>query len=57
MSPNIIYDLSGIILHSGNHKGGHFYVWVRGFENGRGWYKCDDQIISKIGDIKWVLGK
>lgn len=47
--PEIIYELYGVIIHSGkNTQAGHYTSYVRGFENQNVWYLCNDHKITKL---------
>jgi hypothetical protein len=38
--PNI-YELFSVLIHSGSAMGGHYYAFIKSFENGK-WYKFND---------------
>lgn len=38
-----VYELFSIMVHSGSAAGGHYYAYVKSFENGR-WYSFNDQV-------------
>jgi ubiquitin carboxyl-terminal hydrolase 36/42 len=49
-----IYDLYGVIVHSGvSVHGGHYYCFVK-TTTGQ-WYYCNDEKVQKVDDINWVL--
>lgn len=41
------YDLFSIMIHSGSASGGHYYAYVKEFENGQ-WYCFNDQSVSTV---------
>lgn len=42
-----VYELYSIMIHSGGALGGHYYSYIKSFENNR-WYCFDDSIVSRI---------
>eukprot|EP00825_Cyclidium_porcatum_P011776 TRINITY_DN1607_c0_g1_i1.p1 TRINITY_DN1607_c0_g1~~TRINITY_DN1607_c0_g1_i1.p1 ORF type:complete len:123 (-),score=15.14 TRINITY_DN1607_c0_g1_i1:2-370(-) len=42
--PNV-YELFVVSVHSGSSMGGHYYVYIKSFENGL-WYKYDDSRVT-----------
>ncbi|CAK62005.1 unnamed protein product (macronuclear) [Paramecium tetraurelia] len=44
--PNV-YELYSVMIHSGGALGGHYYAYVKSFENGD-WYCFNDSTVSKI---------
>lgn len=40
------YELQGILVHAGVAQGGHYYSFVRSFENPDLWYKFDDEDVT-----------
>ena len=43
----LVYDLYAILMHTGGAYGGHYYAFVKSFENGR-WYKFNDTLVDEI---------
>ncbi|OHT04492.1 hypothetical protein TRFO_28001 [Tritrichomonas foetus] len=41
-----IFDLYGVLVHSGGVYGGHYYAFLR-TSNGNQWYKFNDSVVSK----------
>lgn len=41
-----IYDLYGVLVHSGNYSGGHYYAFLR-TSTDQQWYKFNDSSVSK----------
>eukprot|EP00795_Rhopilema_esculentum_P005155 gene5155-285_t len=41
------YELFSIMIHSGNALGGHYYAYIKSFENGK-WYCFNDQHVHEI---------
>ncbi|ESP03988.1 hypothetical protein LOTGIDRAFT_156592, partial [Lottia gigantea] len=52
-----IYDLFSIMIHSGSAAGGHYYAYIKSFEDGQ-WYSFNDQQVTRItyDDIRKVYG-
>lgn len=42
-----IYELFSIMIHSGSASGGHYYAYIKEFENGE-WYCFNDQTVTPI---------
>uniref|UniRef100_H2YIV9 USP domain-containing protein n=1 Tax=Ciona savignyi TaxID=51511 RepID=H2YIV9_CIOSA len=38
-----VYELFSIMIHSGSAAGGHYYAYIKSFENNR-WYSFNDQV-------------
>ena len=49
------YDLFGIINHSGNVFGGHYFSYIKGF-NGK-WYEFNDTNVKEIQTSKLLTNK
>lgn len=49
------YELFGIINHSGNVFGGHYFSYIKGF-NGK-WYEFNDTIVKEIPSSKLLTNK
>lgn len=54
---NDVYTLYGIVIQSGNANGGHYYAYIRSFEDDK-WYCFNDAKVSEINvsDIANVFG-
>ena len=54
--PNV-YELFSVIVHSGSALGGHYYAYIKSFENSK-WYNFNDSSVSEISpeDIHKVYG-
>mmetsp|Transcript_42854 Transcript_42854/g.41177 ORF Transcript_42854/g.41177 Transcript_42854/m.41177 type:complete len:139 (+) Transcript_42854:1457-1873(+) len=52
-----IYELYSVLVHSGGAMGGHYYAYIKSFEDGK-WYNFNDSIVSQIqeDDISRVFG-
>jgi ubiquitin C-terminal hydrolase len=52
-----VYELYSIMIHSGSALGGHYYAYIKNFEDGK-WYSFNDSIVSEITseDIHKVYG-
>ncbi|CAD8102865.1 unnamed protein product [Paramecium primaurelia] len=44
--PNV-YELYSVMIHSGGALGGHYYAYIKSFENGD-WYCFNDSTVSRI---------
>ncbi|XP_055385651.1 ubiquitin carboxyl-terminal hydrolase 47 [Condylostylus longicornis] len=42
-----LYELFAIMIHSGSASGGHYYAYIKEFENGE-WYSFNDQTVTYI---------
>jgi ubiquitin carboxyl-terminal hydrolase 47 len=42
-----VYELYSILIHSGSAMGGHYYAFIKSFEDGN-WYKFNDGHVSLI---------
>lgn len=52
---NSVYELFGIINHSGNVFGGHYFSYIKGF-NGK-WYEFNDAQVKEISLSKLLTNK
>ena len=43
----LVYELYSILIHSGGAYGGHYYAYIRSFEDGR-WYNFNDSSVSSL---------
>jgi len=52
-----VYELFSVMIHSGSALGGHYYAYIKSFENER-WYNFNDSIVKEIDekDIEKVFG-
>ncbi|CAF0833958.1 unnamed protein product [Brachionus calyciflorus] len=41
------YELFSIMIHSGSASGGHYYAYIKSFENNQ-WYNFNDEKVSRI---------
>lgn len=46
---DFIYELFSILIHSGSAMGGHYYAYIRSFQDGK-WYKFNDSTVTEIPD-------
>jgi ubiquitin carboxyl-terminal hydrolase 47 len=44
---NYVYELYSILIHSGSAMGGHYYAYIKSFEDGK-WYNFNDSDVSEI---------
>lgn len=42
-----VYELFSIMIHSGSASGGHYYAYIKEFENGE-WFCFNDQSVSPV---------
>jgi len=52
-----VYELYSIMIHSGSAWGGHYYTYIKSFEDGQ-WYNFDDRSVIRISvkEIEKVFG-
>lgn len=52
-----VYELFSIMIHSGSASGGHYYAYIKNFEDNL-WYNFNDSYVSKIkeSDISKMYG-
>ena len=55
---NNVYELFSIVIHSGTANGGHYYAYIKSFEDGD-WYCFNDGNVSFIdkNEIKDIFGE
>jgi len=44
-----VYQLFSILIHSGGAAGGHYYAYIKSFQDGK-WYNFNDSNVSEIDD-------
>ena len=44
-----VYELYSIMIHSGGAYGGHYYAYIKSFEDGK-WYNFNDSSVTEIAD-------
>lgn len=42
-----MYELFSILIHSGSALGGHYYAYIKSFEDGK-WYNFNDSSVSEL---------
>ena len=42
-----VYNLYSILIHSGSAMGGHYYAYIKSFEDGK-WYNFNDGNVNAI---------
>ena len=54
----LVYELFSIMMHSGSALGGHYYTFIKSFENGK-WYTFNDSIVTKLRpeELKKAFGE
>ena len=48
-----IYHLFGVVNHTGNQIGGHYYSYIKHIDNE--WYEMNDSRVDKISDINKIV--
>ena len=43
----LVYELYSILVHSGTSNAGHYFSYVKSFENGK-WYVFNDERVDEI---------
>jgi len=43
----LVYELYSILIHSGGAYGGHYFAFIKSFENSK-WYNFDDSTVREI---------
>lgn len=46
-----VYELFSILIHSGSAMGGHYYAYIKSFEDGK-WYNFNDSSVSIIPEAE-----
>lgn len=44
-----VYELYSIMIHSGGAYGGHYYAYIKSFENGK-WYNFNDSHVTELAN-------
>ncbi len=54
---DLVYELYSVLVHSGSAMGGHYYAYIKSFEDGK-WYNFNDSDVRQMDaeDIKNVFG-
>ncbi|EFC46926.1 peptidase C19 family ubiquitinyl hydrolase [Naegleria gruberi] len=54
---NAIYELFGVLVHSGTSSGGHYYAYIKSFSSDK-WYNFNDSNVSEIDreQVKVMFG-
>ena len=50
-----VYELYSILIHRGGAFGGHYYAYIKSFEDGK-WYNFNDTSVSEIS-VKDIPGQ
>jgi len=45
----LVYSLFSVLIHSGSAMGGHYYAYVKSFEDNH-WYNFNDSTVTQIAD-------
>lgn len=53
-----VYELFAVVVHSGSARGGHYYSYIKSFEDGK-WYRFDDCCVyeSDFKHIQYTYGE
>jgi len=46
-SGDLVFELFSILIHSGSAMGGHYYAYIKSFEDNK-WYNFNDSTVSEI---------
>jgi ubiquitin carboxyl-terminal hydrolase 47 len=46
---DLVYELYAVLVHSGSAIGGHYYAYIKSFEDGK-WYNFNDSDVSLINE-------
>lgn len=49
-----VYELYSIMIHSGGAYGGHYYAYIKSFEDGK-WYNFNDSSVKEITDEEEIF--
>jgi ubiquitin carboxyl-terminal hydrolase 47 len=54
----LVYELFSVLIHSGSAMGGHYYAYIKSFEDGQ-WYNFNDTNVQLIpeSDVQSELTK
>jgi ubiquitin carboxyl-terminal hydrolase 47 len=54
----LVYELFSINMHTGSAMGGHYYTFIKSFENGL-WYTFNDIMVTKLraDELKKAFGE
>ena len=54
---DFVYELYSVLVHSGSAQGGHYYTYIKSFEDAK-WYNFNDSSVSEISfdEIQKVYG-
>lgn len=47
----MMYELYSAMVHSGGAYGGHYYAYIKNFEDGK-WYEFNDSLVSEIDEVE-----
>lgn len=52
-----LYELFAVLIHSGSANGGHYFAYIKSFENGK-WYNFNDSSVQEIDEeaVKVMYG-
>lgn len=48
-----LYELFAIMIHSGSASGGHYYAYIKEFDNNE-WYCFNDQSVSPVSALEFI---
>ncbi|GLD93587.1 hypothetical protein PINS_up002179 [Pythium insidiosum] len=46
-----VYELYSVLIHSGSALGGHYYAYIKSFEDGK-WYDFNDSSVSELSEAE-----
>lgn len=44
-----VYELYSVLIHAGSAFGGHYYAYIKSFQDGK-WYNFNDSSVSEISE-------
>jgi ubiquitin carboxyl-terminal hydrolase 47 len=47
---DFVYELYSVLVHSGGANSGHYYCYIKSFEDGK-WYNFNDGTVSEMPEI------
>ena len=53
-SGEFVYELYSIMVHSGGAYGGHYYAYIKSFEDGK-WYNFNDSTVTELSSEEEVF--
>lgn len=54
MQGEFVYELYSIMIHSGGAYGGHYYAYIKSFEDGK-WYNFNDSSVTELSSEETIF--